>query len=140
MSKEQQEGVVVAVEGEIAKVRTSRHNDCENCGACPGNSAIVLDARNPVGAKPGQRVVVEVQEIGMLKSAFVVYILPLIAMFVGAWLGGYLAGCMGREPLWFQAGGAGLAFIGSVVYIKYFDKSARGNTTMQPVITRILTQ
>jgi len=137
----QQEGIVVAVGGGgLAQVKTSRHNDCENCGACPGNSAIVLEARNPLGAKPGQRVMVEVQEVNMLKSAFIVYLLPLIAIFIGAMLGGYLAERLGMTALWLQVGGGGLAFASSVFYIKYFDRSARTDTNMQPVITHILTE
>lgn len=137
----QQEGIVIATQaGGMAQVKTSRHNDCENCGACPGNSAIVLEARNTLGAKPGQRVMVEVQEVNMLKSAFIVYLLPLIAIFAGAMLGGYLAERLVLPALWFQVGGGGLAFVGSVFYIKYFDRSARTDANMQPVITRILTE
>ena len=86
-----QDGVVVAVDGLIAKVKTSRHNNCENCGACPGNSAIVLDAQNPVGAKAGQRVEIEIREAGMLKAAFVVFLLPLMAVFAGVMAAGYVA-------------------------------------------------
>ena len=60
----QQEGIVLeCLDQGMAKVKTSRHNDCENCGACPGNSAIVLQARNPLKARPGQRVLVEVKEV-----------------------------------------------------------------------------
>lgn len=136
----QQEGVVLSVYDGMAKVKTSRHNDCENCGSCPGNTALVLDARNPVGARPGQRVMIEVKEADMLKSAFIVYMLPLIAIFVGAMLGGYLAERLAAEPLWFQVGGGGLAFASSVCYIKYFDRSASTDVKKQPVITRILTE
>ncbi len=135
---EQQEGFVLEVIGDMAKVKTSRHNDCENCGACPGNSAMVLEALNPVGAKPGQRVVIEVQEINMLKAAFIVYILPLIAVFIGAVLGGWLAQKTGHESLWFQITGGLVAFVLSVVYIKYFDSAARLDVNMKPVIVRIL--
>jgi len=134
----QQEGIVISVAGEMARVKTSRHNDCENCGACPGNSAIVLDARNPLGAKPGQLVLIEVQEVGMLKSAFIVYMLPLIAMFLGAMAGGYAAERFSHEALWFQVAGAGAAFAAAVLYIRYFDKSASSNKNMQPVIIRVL--
>ncbi len=134
----QQEGIVISVDGQMAKVKTSRHNDCENCGACPGNAAIVLDARNPVGAAPGQLVMVEVQEVGMLKSAFIVYMLPLIALFAGAMAGSWAAGQLARDALWFQVAGAGAAFAASILYIRYFDRSARENKNMQPVITRIL--
>ena len=135
----QQEGIVLEVIGDMAKVKTSRHNDCENCGACPGNSAMVLEALNPVGAKPGQRVAIEVQEVNMLKAAFIVYILPLIAVFIGAVLGGMLAQKLGNESLWFQVTGGIVAFVLSVVYIKYFDSAARMDVKMQPIIVRILT-
>lgn len=134
----QQEGIVLEIVGDMAKVKTSRHNDCENCGACPGNSAMVLEALNQVGAKPGQRVAIEVQEINMLKAAFIVYILPLIAVFIGALLGGILAQKLGNESLWFQVTGGIVAFVLSVVYIKYFDSAARLDVKMQPIIVRIL--
>lgn len=134
----QQEGIVLEVSNHMAKVKTSRHNDCENCGACPGNSALVLDARNGVGAKPGQRVAVEVREINMLKAAFIVYILPLIAVFIGAIAGGLLAENIGYQPLLLQVVGGVMAFILSVLYIKFFDSAARSDVKMQPVIIRIL--
>jgi sigma-E factor negative regulatory protein RseC len=134
----QQEGIVLEVIGSMAKVKTSRHNDCENCGACPGNSAMVLEARNDIGARPGQRVAIEIREINMLQAAFIVYILPLIVVCIGIIAGWNLAQRLGSEPLWFQVAGGVVAFIMSVVYIKYFDTSARTDIKMQPTITRIL--
>lgn len=134
----QQEGVVISVAGEMARVKTSRHNDCENCGACPGNAAIVLDARNPLGATPGQQVLIEVQEVGMLKSAFIVYMLPLISLFLGAVAGSYAADQAGAGSIWYQVAGALIALAVAIAYIRYYDKSARANKNMQPVITRIL--
>ncbi|MBP2653268.1 MAG: SoxR reducing system protein RseC [Firmicutes bacterium] len=134
----EQEGIVIAIENGMAKVKTSRHSDCENCGSCPGNTAIVLDALNPVGAEPGQRVLVEVEEVSMLKSAFIVYMLPLIAVFGGIMVGGYLAEILNASPGWFQFAGAILAFAGSGFYIRCFDRHAKNNTKMQPVVKRIL--
>lgn len=140
MDKQQEAIVLQVIEGNLAKIKASRHNDCENCGSCPGNSAMVLDARNDIGAKPGQRVVFEVQEMNMLKAAFIVYILPLIAVFIGVVLGWRLAEHLGSEPLWFQIAGGVMSFILSAVYIKYFDSSARFDAKMQPVIVRILSE
>ncbi|MDF2634755.1 MAG: positive regulator of sigma RseC/MucC [Pelosinus sp.] len=135
----QQEGIVLEVtDNHMAKVKTSRHNDCENCGACPGNSALILDARNDLGAKPGQRVAIEVREVNMLKAAFIVYILPLIAIFIGVVAGGNFAENSGYQPLGLQIMGGTVAFILSVVYIKFFDSAARSDVKMQPTIIRIL--
>lgn len=134
----QQEGIVIELTGEMARVKTSRHNDCENCGACPGNSAIVLDVRNPVGAKVGQHVIVEVQEVGMLKAAFIVYVLPLLAIFAGAAMGYFLSDYLNKAALWFEVSGGLIAFVISVIYIKFFDRSARTDAKMQPVIVSII--
>lgn len=137
----QQEGIVIEVVGDVlARVKTSRHNDCENCGACPGNSALVLEARNDVGAQPGQRVAIEIREVNMLKAAFIVYILPLILVFAGAVAGGVLGGNLGYSPLGFQVGGGTIALILSLLYIKFFDSAASSDVKMQPVITRILSE
>ena len=135
---QQQEGIVVEVEGRIAKVKTSRHNDCENCGACPGNSAIVISAFSPMQVKPGQRVVVEVQEINMLKAAFVVYLMPLLAIFLGALAGHGLAGYFAMNGLVFSVAGGILFLLISIWYIKYYDYTSSTNEKMRPVITRIL--
>ncbi|AIF52498.1 MULTISPECIES: SoxR reducing system RseC family protein [unclassified Pelosinus] len=135
----QQEGIVIeAISNHMARVKTSRHNDCENCGACPGNSALVLDARNDIGAKVGQRVAIEIKEINMLKAAFIVYILPLLMVFVGVVAGGFCAESFGYPLLGPQIAGGIIAFILSVLYIKFFDSNARSDAKMQPIIIRIL--
>jgi len=74
----------------------------------------------------------------MLKAAFIVYILPLIAVFIGILLGWKVAELLGIEPLWLQVAGGVITFILSVVYIKYIDTSAKHDAKMQPVIIRIL--
>ena len=137
MEKEQ-EAIVLDVIGQTARVRASRHNDCEHCGACPGNSALVFDAINTVGARPGQRVAVQVQEVNMLKAAFIVYMLPLVSAAGGAVLGGLLADKLIVTPLWLQLGGGALAFCIAILYIRYFERSARSDAKMQPIVTRII--
>ncbi len=138
--KKEQLGIVVEVNGNMAKVRATRHGDCKNCGACPGDNAMIVDARNPVGAKVGQNVTFEIQEVNMLQAAFIVYMLPLVAIFLGAVAGWYAANRMGSQSVvTFQVIGGIIAFALSVLYIKIFDKSARNDVKMQPVITKITT-
>lgn len=136
--KEETEGVVIQVIGDIAKVKANRHGDCKNCGACPGDKAMVVDAMNSLNAKPGQRVAFEVKEVNMLKAAFVVYILPLVATFIGAVAGGILSKKNGQWNTTFEVIGGIIGFILSIIYVKFFDKAANKNEKMRPVITRII--
>lgn len=129
---EEQEGVVIAVNGRQAQVRASRHSDCENCGACPGNMAMVLDVDNTLGAQTGQRVLVRLQEVHMLRAAFVVYVWPLLAAAGGAALGWYA----GASSTWATAGGVA-ALIAALIYVRSYDRRARQGT-MLPCIVKIL--
>ncbi len=137
MRKETQ-GVVIEIMDNMAKVKVNRHGECKNCGACPGDNALVLEAKNPIQAKLGERVVFEIKETNMLKAAFIVYILPLIAIFLGCIAGNWLALKVDEPVKIFQIGGGVVAFILSVFYIKFFEKSAHNNEKMQPIIIRVL--
>ncbi|MEG6584532.1 SoxR reducing system RseC family protein [Dendrosporobacter sp. 1207_IL3150] len=139
MGKEaEQEGVVIEVNDDTAKVKTSRHNDCANCGACPGNSAMVLEAYNDLSAKAGQRVVVKIQPDNMLKAAFIVYVLPLVASLLGVIAGTVLAEKLGISAVWFQIGGGCSTFLLSIWYIRYYDYHARTNAKSRPRVIKIL--
>jgi len=135
----EEEGIVIEIfEGNMAKVKVGRHGECKNCGACPGDSALVIEAQNLIGAKAGQRAVFEMKETNMLMAAFVVYIAPLIAILVGVIVGQGIAVKFGYSVQGFQIGGGILTFLLSILNIKVFDNFAHNNKKMQPVITRIL--
>lgn len=135
--KEEAEGVVIALEGDVAKVRTSRHSDCDDCGMCPGDSAAILDVRNTLDAKVGQRVVIQLPESHMLKAAFVVYLLPLLATFAGFLLGMWIAQKFALPVLLLEVGVAAVAFVLTLLYIRSYDRFMARTKTM-PMITRTL--
>lgn len=138
--EKQQEGIVVEVHDRIAKVKASRHSDCENCGSCPGNTAIVVEALNAANAKLGQRVAIEIRQVNMLKAAFIVYMAPLIAAFVGALAGNYASSYIGADSLIASIfGGVGF-FMLAVWYIRHFDHMARNDERMKPVVVSILSK
>ena len=135
----EEEGVIIEVfENNMAKVKVGRHGECKNCGACPGDSALVIEAQNFIGAKAGQRAAFEMKETNMLMAAFVVYIAPLVAILVGVVVGQAIAVKFGYSVKGFQIGGGILTFLLSVLNIKIFDKFAHNNKKMQPIITRVL--
>ena len=135
----EEEGIIIEIfENNIAKVKVGRHNECKNCGACPGDSSVVIEAQNPIGARTGQRISFEMKETNMLMAAFIVYIAPLIAVVLGIVGGGAIAAKFAYSVRGFQIGGGILTFTLSVLNIKIFDNFSHNNDKMQPVITQIL--
>lgn len=138
--KKEAEGVVISVKDNIAKVRVSRHGSCSNCGMCPGDNAAVMDVYNVLGAQPGQRVVLEIQENNMLSAAFIVYLLPLLVAVIGIVIGNAVA------PLWHDNRSISAIlfslclFVISVIFIKRYDNKLSHTKKMLPVITKVFSQ
>ena len=62
-------------------------HDCENCAGCGVTGSVVLaEARNPLGAQPGQKVEVESENRRLLGVMALVYLLPLVFFFLGYFL------------------------------------------------------
>lgn len=137
MAKEEDGIIIENLRENIAKVKMGRHNECKNCGACPGDNTLIIEAQNLIGAKAGQRVILEVKETNMLLAAFVVYILPLLAILAGILIGYEIALKLACSVQEFEIGGGIVAFILSALNIKVFDKLAHNSEKMQPTITRI---
>ena len=133
-----EEGLVIEVIGNLAKIKAGRHNDCKNCGSCPGTDSAIITVKNDILAQPGQRVNFEVKESNEIKAAFIVFVLPLIGIFIGAGLGskiGYLARVSNKAGM--IIGGV-VAFLSVIVIIKLFDKSLSKSDKSLPVIISIV--
>lgn len=80
-------GVVVELlDGDRVKVKLLRHTACGACGACHlGDDAknISLAAINRIGAVVGDHVEVALPTSSVLSAAFILYMIPLIALFAG---------------------------------------------------------
>ena len=107
--------------------RSACSGDCHKCSGCGAvEQKMLLTARNPIGAVPGQVVTVRTESGPVLAAAAVLYMLPLFLFFLG-----YLAG-----HLLFRAGGAGgcVAFaLGIAVAAVYDRKVARKQKTVYTI-------
>lgn len=137
--KKEQEGIVIELSNHVAKVKVARHGDCENCGACPGNNAMVLEVNNAIGAKKGDHVVFELKDTNMLKAAFIVYVLPLILIFIGVQAGVLVARLNNESASILGVIGGAIAFIISIAFIVYYEKMNRTNIHKLPKVVRIYT-
>ena len=78
-----------------AKVKIKRHSQCIGCqhkGFCDpfGKEFMIVEARNTIGAKVGQRVEVKFPSYNKTKAMFILYIIPLFSLILGAILGNFL--------------------------------------------------
>ncbi len=87
----EEEAVVVAEEGRFAWVEAARQTSCGRCAAAKGCGTAALGkvlgrrvnrvrALNPVGARPGDRVVVGIRGEALVRGSLWLYGLPLLAM------------------------------------------------------------
>jgi len=130
----QVEGVIIETNGETAKVRTSVHSDCENCGVCPGSNAMIIEAINVEGVKPGDSVVVESKESNMALAAFSIFIFPLLAVGGGILLGNYLSRRLMMSSVLLMTLGGLLFGVAAIYIIKYLDKKLESE---KPIIRSI---
>ena len=79
--------IVKSVEGELCTCIIMRKSACgENCASCKAACSSrehTFSAKNLAGAKAGDTVIIEMGTKKVLYSAFLVYILPLVAFILG---------------------------------------------------------
>jgi sigma-E factor negative regulatory protein RseC len=119
-------GYVVSLREKVAEVVLGGHAECKHCGACLAaldEKRRTLPASNEIGARVGQKVEVEIAPGRAVTAAFVLFILPLVAAFVGGW-GGYRLGPGLGLPA--AAGGVGFGLAGFVlvfVALRHLEKA-----------------
>ncbi len=74
---------------QILRVRESAcSGDCHKCSGCGAEQQkMIMRVQNPIGAKPGDQVIMEAETGAVLKAAAMLYILPVL-LFIGAYLVG----------------------------------------------------
>lgn len=90
-------GTVIRVDGDWAVVEPNKGNACGSCsvkGGCGtaslsrffGQRRQAFHARNLVNARPGDPVVMGMEETSLVRSSLIVYLVPLLGMILGAGL------------------------------------------------------
>ena len=92
-------------------------HDCEECAGCGmTGAAIHARASDPVGVKPGDKVVVQSETKKLLGVVALVYLLPVVAFLLGYFLSEGLA----EKVRYISAiAAAAAAFLPSIFYDRY---------------------
>ncbi len=141
----EEDGFVVSTESGFAWIETQRQSACGACVARAGCGAGVLagilgrrrtlvKALDPLGACAGEHVTVGLEERALVAGSLAVYLLPLIALILGA---GIVAAVSPERDLAAAAGG-GAGLIASFCWLKWFANRVNADPRFQPIVLRRL--
>lgn len=145
----EQRAIVRSLKPPFAEVETQRQSSCGSCQARQGcgtatiarffpRRAHLLLALNEVDAKPGDEVVLCLDDDALRNASLVVYLVPLIGLILGTmageWLDGWLALQFGE--LTALLGGL-FGILAGFSWVRYYGQRHRTNPKFQPVILRI---
>ena len=128
------ERILDADHAEISVPRKSAcGHDCEECAGCGVSGASVYArAANPIGARPGQMVVVESSTQKMLRIVVLVYLIPVVLF-----LAGYLAAMALTASVAIQYTAAAAGFVLGIVFAILYDRKLRAQGGLSFTIVRL---
>ena len=148
----EERAVILSLESEASAADSTATLEIERkiaCGLCGqtrgcGNSiwgklfahqSTAFKAQNLINAKVGDSVIVGINESALLKSALLLYMLPLASMLIGAILATQIHDTNGYAML-----GALIGLVLGFVWVKGHTMSSNYFKLQQPVILRLATQ
>ena len=138
-----EEGVVEELMQQKARIRIKRSSACASCdsrGRCHSlnEREATVEIHNRLHAKAGDRVEISMPTQSLLKLSLLVYILPIVALILGAYLGQNWAQSHQMPPTIpsIVAGGAALGL--TFLVLKKLEQTAQEKSRYQPRMTRIL--
>lgn len=142
------EVLVVAVDGTQAMVTSQRQSACSSCHSnkgCDvkaygsGQQDLLIPVNNPIQAKPGEYVLLELSEKQLLKAAFLVYGLPvLLFMLVGVTVNSMVLASVLNEWADLAGGASGIAaFVLSFFLLRHYNKRIQHDAHSLPTIVQM---
>lgn len=142
----EQIGIITGIDpGGWARVLSDRKGACGGCHSghggcqsCLAGSRFESRVTNTIGAQPGDLVKVNLNSSSFFKGAALLYLLPIVALMIGAFSGAWGAGQIG----WQQTTGAVLGAIAgigiAILILIRLDRSPSARRSLTPDIIEIL--
>ena len=124
-----EEGIVLSTQGRAAMVKITPKGPCPDSHAgCPvrtllKNREFTTKAENPINAQPGQKVIIEIESAHFYKGLMLVFVLPLVLLFMGYMAGVLLARLINRQEEVFGYMFAAAGFVSSFFLMAKFGKN-----------------
>lgn len=136
--------MVVEEQGTIAQVLMRRNRQCEGCGSCcvmVDDDNMLAEAVNRIGAKKGDRVVVELPVERSIRAAYILYGIPLLAFLIGYALGALLGSALfggGYSVLFGIILAFGFLTLSYIIISRVYAPQSRAASRYRPVIIKVL--
>ena len=139
-----EEGIVLSTQGKTAMVKITPKGPCpESHAGCPvrvllKNREFTTKAENPINAQPGQKVMIEIESARFYKGLMLVFVLPLVLLFVGYMAGAGIARLINRPEELFGYVFAAIGFISSFFLMAKFGKDCGPSYKVTKLINNTL--
>lgn len=142
----QQGYIIEIVDNKTAKLKMQRHSACASCGKCQTLSSeskeILVEVDNSIGAKQGDHVEVNMENMNVLKATALAYLVPLIFLLVGTIVSYFMLDMIiSTQGIIVEliSGIIGIMLmLLSYVILKRNDSKFRDSRKFIPVITKII--
>jgi len=126
-------GLVTSVKDGTAQIHFLRGSACAHCGACltVGDSEMEISLPNTLGAKEGDRVMVDLSPKRVVQASLLAYAVPLVLLIAGVLVGSRIADWAG---LVLGVAACGLGYL----ILRIVEKKSAKKKSFQPTMTRIL--
>lgn len=128
-------GKVVKLDKNHAVVRFNRKSSCANCGMCgfkKNDTHVDLRVKNTLNANENDEVVIKMQDSGVLLSSIIVYLIPVVFLFLGILVGSFIF-----EQMWAQFTFALGLVVVSFLVIFLLDKKFKYTKKFSPEMVEI---
>ena len=137
-----EKGIVTSTGAGTAWVRTLPSEACAGCPSCGTCNAQREDAEveviNEIGARVGDRILIDIKTSAFLKATFLLYVFPIIGLLAGALLGVQAAGYYGYDSSACSALFGFAAFFLTAAFVRIQGNRMGQDRAYRPQIIRVL--
>ena len=136
-------GIVEKVEPGWAWVKTKRTSACSSCASrhhclTQGGDQMVVKAQNAARAKRGDEVELYLSTKTKLKCTAIVYLLPVLGLFVGAFSATPLSEALGFNRSLGMVVFTLAGLISAVFLMRYLSNRMDGTQALTPLVKRVI--
>ena len=137
-----EKGIVTQIGPGTAWVRTLPSEACASCASCGTCNAqrddMEVEVINEVGAKIGDRILIDIKTSAFLKATFLLYVFPIIGLLAGAMLGVQAAAYYGYDSSACSALFGFAAFFLTVAFVRIKGNRMGEDRAYRPKIVKVL--